>query len=34
LKEKLSALNQQQLDNFAANNDVVVYNMKLGHEED
>ena len=33
-KEKLSALNQQQLDNFAANNDVVVYNMKLGHEED
>ena len=34
LQERLSKLHQQQLDNFAANNDVVVYNMKLGQEED
>ena len=34
LQEKLSRIHQQQLDNFAANNDVVVYNMKLGQEED
>lgn len=34
LQERLRKLHQQQLDNFAANNDVVVYNMKLGQEED
>ena len=34
LQERLSKLHHQQLDNFAANNDVVVYNMKLGQEED
>ena len=34
LQERLSKLHQQQLDNFAANNDVVVYSMKLGEEKD
>jgi hypothetical protein len=27
-------LQQQQLDYFSANNDVVMYQMKLGGEED
>lgn len=34
LQERLSKLHKQQLDNFAANNDVVVYSMKLGEEKD
>lgn len=34
LQSKLKSLQQQQLDYFAANNDVVVYQMKLGKEED
>lgn len=34
LKSKVKALQQQQLDYFAANNDVVMYQMKLGKEED
>jgi len=33
LQERLSKLNRQQLDKFAANNDVVVYNMKLDQED-
>lgn len=34
LKSKVKALQQEQLDYFAANNDVVMYQMKLGKEED
>jgi anti-anti-sigma regulatory factor len=34
LKSKVKALQQEQLDYFAANNDVVMYQMKLGGEED
>jgi anti-anti-sigma factor len=33
LQERLSKLYRQQLDKFAANNDVVVYNMKLDQED-
>ena len=34
LQKKLNNLHQQQIDYFAANNDVVMYQMKLGQEED
>ena len=34
IQERIKKLNQQQLDYFAANNDVVMYQMKLGHNED
>lgn len=33
-QRKLEETKQQQLDYFAANNDVVAYQMKLGQEED
>ena len=32
LSQKLSNIRQKELDNFAANNDVVCYQMKLGEE--
>lgn len=32
-KSKVKALQQEQLDYFAANNDVVMYQMKLGEED-
>ena len=32
--ERIKKLNQQQLDYFAATNDVVMYQMKLGQTED
>ncbi len=32
--KEYNELRQEQLDNFAAHNDVVVYQMKLGQEED
>lgn len=34
LRGRLDKLNQQQLDYFAANNDVVMYQMRLGKEEE
>ena len=34
LQSKVKSLQQQQLDYFAANNDVVMYQMKLGKEDD
>lgn len=34
LQRKLNQLHQQQIDYFAANNDVVMYQMKLGQEDD
>lgn len=34
LQKKLNKLHQQQIDYFAANNDVVMYQMKLGQEDD
>ena len=33
LQERLTLLNQEQLDYFTANNDVVMYQMKLGQDE-
>lgn len=34
LRKKLNQLHQQRIDYFAANNDVVMYQMKLGQEDD
>lgn len=34
LQGRISKLNQQQLDYFAANNDVVMYQMRLGQEDE
>ena len=34
LQKKLSEIRQEELDHFAANNDVVCYQMKLGSEEE
>lgn len=34
IQERIKKLSQQQLDYFAANNDVVMYQMKLGQTED
>lgn len=34
LQKELSKLHQKELDYFAANNDVVVYNMKLGKTDE
>ena len=34
LQKKLADAKQQQLDYFAANNDVVKYQMKMGNEEE
>ena len=33
-KEKFEEIRQKQLEYYSANNDVVVYQMKLGQEED
>ena len=33
LQQKLNCIRQKELDHFAANNDVVCYQMKLGEEE-
>jgi anti-anti-sigma factor len=33
LQKKIDEVRQDELDHFAANNDVVVYQMKLGEEE-
>lgn len=33
-KEKFEKIRQKQLEYYSANNDVVVYQMKLGQEED
>jgi anti-anti-sigma factor len=34
LQKKLNKLHEQKIDYFAANNDVVMYQMKLGQEDD
>jgi anti-anti-sigma factor len=34
VQERINKVNQEQLDYFAANNDVVMYQMKLGQEDD
>ena len=34
VKERINKVNQEQLDYFAATNDVVMYQMKLGQTED
>jgi len=34
VKERIDKVNQEQLDYFAATNDVVMYQMKLGQTED
>ena len=34
LQQRLSNIRQEELDHFAANNDVVCYQMKLGSEEE
>lgn len=34
MRKKVRELQQQQLDYFAANNDVVMYQMKLGQEDE
>ncbi len=33
-EKEYNELRQKQLDNYAAHNDVVVYQMKLGQDED
>ena len=33
-EKEYNEVRQQKLDNFAAHNDVVVYQMKLGQDED